>query len=190
MEIGTSTMVMYPVKGTLVDSKKGSVGNRMECAGAQAVNNVKCTVETAAVAGTTALGLGALKKFAPTGDFAWNTKLNKAIKNYVSQISKNMASAKIFKRKGGKYTLIKSSPNYKDLSKGAKFFANFKAKVANVLSTGLAKLAKTSGKQKLGIGLAVAGSLALIHTIRKYAFKSGQIDQKYNDRAKAQKLSV
>lgn len=190
MEIGTSTMVLYPVKGTLLDSKKGSVGNRIECAGAQAVNKVKGAVEATAVLGTTGLGFAALEKFAPAKDFAWNTKLNKAIKDLLAKMSQEIKDVNIFKRKGGKFTIMKNSQNYKDLSKGKKFLAKVGEKIINVFSTGLEKLANTSGKQKLVVGLAVAGGLTLIHTIRKYAFKSGQIDQKYNDRAKVQNLSI
>ena len=62
-------------------------------------------------------------------------------------------------------------------------------KLGDAFSKVFTKLANTSGKTK---ALAVVGTLtatALLYLTRQQAFKAGQIDQKYTDRAKAQEVA-
>lgn len=121
---------------TLVDSKKGSMGNRIDCATKQFANNV---VYGAKFIGISALGTGSMigvGKLLKNANPAWHTKIN----NYI-------------------------------VTKFPKF---------------LKKIGETSLKTKSLALLGIATGLALINIIKNHAFKAGQIDQRYNDRAVTQ----
>jgi len=136
---------------TMTAKDKGSFGNRVDCAWAHTVNNVKYTAKgaaTLAAGGAAAYGIHKLPASALT-------QLNK-----LSNSGLNNAANAV---KGGK--------------------------LGDAFSKVLTKLANTSGKTK---ALALIGTLTaatMLYLTRAQAFKAGQIDQKYTDRAKAQEVA-
>lgn len=70
-----------------------------------------------------------------------------------------------------------------------------KPSIATKLATGIGKLAKAVGLDKMAtviaknpkkfglLGLGVAGAIALTSLVQSHAYKAGQIDQKYTDAA-------
>ncbi|MDY6310687.1 MAG: hypothetical protein SPL72_05385 [Cyanobacteriota bacterium] len=140
------------------------MGNRADCAAHRVGNDVRASVEMA--------GLGA----ATYGKaFKWNTSLNTFLKK----------AAKGQKEAGG--FIAEATANNKGVKK---FAANVLKRMASFNEKVYTKLAKTTGRQKLLGLLGMAALAGLIGLNRKHAFKEGQYDQKYNNIANMQKITV
>lgn len=157
-----------PVISPLVSKDKGSMGNRIDCAGAQLKNNVTTTLQAGAVvAGSTAAayGIGKSSKLAKAA-----AKVFDAIVNGFGRLfGKSNLAGKL-----NKTIMQKAAKNL------AKNNANFGADV----------LKKTLNNIRMGKGglLIAAVALPLLSYIGgKHIYKAGQIDQKYTDKAQFQK---
>lgn len=184
----------------LVSKDKGSFDNRIDCAGKQFANNVSNAAESTAVVAGSAVGYHILNKATKGKTYKWNANLNKELKKATEKIS---IALKDIKSKMPVVKAQKVSIALKDIKsrmpvaeikaqKGA--FGKLKLgfvknliKASEFMKKNIEKLAKTSGRQKL-LGALVLGSLGLLmHVGQKHAYKAGQIDQKYTDKAQSQK---
>lgn len=195
VNVSNSMLVLAP-EANLFDSKKGSIGNRAECWIKQEAAQLKDTVELGAAAGAAGLGYHTINKNMAGKAYAWNTKVNNELKNFVKEmVQSNDYAAKspftngAFKSKNGRIIIDKMHDGYKSLSKSKKIFANIGSKVINTAINLSEKLCKTSARQKVLEAFVGAAVLGLLFLAQKQGFHRGQIDQKYNDRAIAQKLS-
>lgn len=174
VNVSNNALILAPVTSTMIDSKKGSIGNRTECAVRQKAQQVKDTVEFGAAAGATGVGYHLINKNMAYKIYGWNTKLNKYLKNFIKV---HMPKVNL------------SANELEGCTEFQKFGRKTLAKIGNKIRDFAVKLSKTSGRQKvLGAFVAVTAT-GLLYLAKKQSFRRGQIDQKYNDRAAAQQLS-
>lgn len=148
INVSPMTAASYPSL-SLLDQKKGSLGNRVDCAIENTGNNISTNVKTGLIV---AGGAG----------ITYATTKSSILKNGFIKVD-NLVKAGVNK--------ILNSTVGKDAVKFIKPAIEF------------------AKKSPLCVKAAVV--LGLLGTISSYLVKAGQIDQKYNDRAKAQKgLSV
>lgn len=158
-----------PVISSVVSKDKGSMGNRMDCAGSQIKNNISTGVQSALVTG------------AAVGTIKASGKMPKAL----NKVAKFFDEAvKKFAEKNYMYTekFVKNPVgrvNGKFTSAGGKMVKEF--------SPTIQKLLKASSKTKFGIGVAAIALPILTFIGAKGVYKMGQIDQKYTDKAQLQK---
>ena len=168
----------------IVSKDKGSLGNRINCAGSQAWN----AIETGAtVAGTVTVADYALKHkdklskaYKGTQNFAQkiaNSKFGKKIWEIYLKVGQKVVDSKAFDKTNAIAEKITDSKFGKLMQKASQKIMAFGCKTADVLN----KLPK-GGK----IGLLVALGLTILNGV----YKSGQIDQKYTDRAEMEKHFV
>ena len=158
----------------LVSKDKGSFGNRMNCAGSQALN----TAATAAAATAVIAGAGYAVKH--------SDKLT-AVTNKGMEVFNKIKNSKIAQKTGTCLKKVNASgllnkhfagvKNSKFVQGTANSIKNLSTKVSNVF-----KSLPKGGK----IGVAVALGAILLNGI----YRSGQIDQKYTDRAKMEEHFV
>jgi len=160
-----------PAIYSMFDSKKGSLGNRIDCTAHRATNTARATAETGALGVATYAGYKAINAASKGKAFNWNSSLNKFFskgadfyKNAAEDIGKSASKLSGVKKYAGKAI----------------------SKLLDITKSGFEKLAKTTGRQKLLGALGVIAVATLIGIERKHAFKEGQYDQKYNDIAKKQ----
>ena len=164
----------------LLDSNKGSFGNRVDCAVDHAKNNVKTSAKVAAVATgyAGASALGALSQDTVVLDALEAAKGTKGVKGLIlkgNKFAKNVING------FGKYAT-------KGLDTVAKKIFN-----KGPISTGISKVAATMSKAVsknpaaafvvTAFGLAAMG---LAKISNNHAYNAGKIDAKYEARAKAQ----
>lgn len=165
----------------LVSPDKGSLGNRINCAGSQFLN-----------AAATGLGVGATVGAA---DYAVKHKeqigkVASKIKGFVNKFENSTIGKKVtgyiksFAEKIKNSGLIQKLNNSKVMNI-AKQAGNA---VKHFIKTAATKISKLCTKLPKGgkIGLAIALGAVVLNGI----YKSGQIDQKYTDRAKMEKNLV
>ena len=75
------------------------------------------------------------------------------------------------------------------INKAANYTKSAGGKLANFTTKMLNKLAQTSGRTKAIALIGVTTLLVVNKITQSQAFKAGQIDQKYTDRAKAQEIA-
>lgn len=168
-------MTSFAVQSTLgaaaplVSKDKGSMGNRMDCAGAQIKNNLSTAVQTGLVTG------------AAVGTIKYSDKMPKAL----NKVAKFFDTAvKKFAEANYMYTekIVRNAPgrvNGKFVSRGGKIVKEF--------SPSIQKLLKASSKTKFGLAVAAITLPILTFIGAKGIYKMGQIDQKYTDKAQVQK---
>ena len=156
----------------LVSKDKGSMGNRINCAGSQLLN----------VAGTTAGVVGTVY----ATDFAF--KHTKGIANGISNLGTKLQNIEL--PESVKNFLTKRLDKLMDSSL-IKKLGNLIGKAQPLFEKGQGFITKTKdlfAKMPKGGKYALAGALAL--TILSGVYRSGQIDQKHTDRAKMEKNVV
>ena len=161
-----------PAIYSMLDSSKGSFGNRVDCTVHRAANNIRCGIETAAVGAAGIAGYNVINKATKMKSFKWNNDVNNALKK----------GAELYKK------LLKDfGKSTSSLTGVKKFLANGVKGIIDLMKTGCEKLSKTSGRQKL-LGLLGIGILgALVAVQRKQAYKDGQYEERYTTRAKVMK---
>ena len=150
------TMAFGPVAGTLTDNTKGSVGNRVDCAGAHIKNNFKSGLQYSA---TGAALMGTVYAAAK------NPKaFDKAATKFTGFLSKNLVRLS---------NQLSKQPMLKLFSKECSALAS-----------------KMTNPNAILVG-AILGATALVtnYITRNHAYKAGQIDQKYTDKAKLQEFN-
>ena len=184
----------------LVSKDKGSIGNRVNCAGAQAMNAVGTG---AAIGGTIVTAHYAVKNGAKIKEFAGKAaeKANPIVKAVTDFVSKNAEKAT---------NAVKNSGAYKNASKyvrGSKLFAGAKSFIQKALNKlngstvmnalnkftniALKTLAKAKGMVNVLPAPAKTAVLVAITLLGANGiYRSGQIDQKYTDRASMEKNFV
>ena len=195
-------MTSFAVQSTLgaaaplVSKDKGSVGNRMDCAGEHIKNNVSTGVQSTAVAGSTALAYGLVNKKTKGKAMNWNIKFNRALKEISKKIElemkildfrcgENIDIKKGVITKAGKEHVINTYGKVK--GKIYTFVCNSLLKFLNSGKKVIDKIAKTSGRPKILAGILLSGLALLTYVQNKHSYKAGQIDQKYTDKAQLQK---
>ena len=136
-------VMVYPVRaaGSFVDPNKGSINNRLDCAGEHIKNNTKSFLYGTAVAGSAAGVTYAAYKNEKVAD-----GVIKGLKSVKEVMNKN------------KYT----------------------GKAAGWITKALSSLPKAG---KIGVIAAAIAAPVLYLIDHQNAYKAGQIDQKYTDRA-------
>ena len=171
-----------PAYRSLLDNKKGSFQNRVKCTNEHMLNGYKTSLGIATGAGVSAfLGhsiLQAGKKVAERPNYAEMLKNAKGL-------DKLEAGAKLV------YSKVQDSAvNLIKNKKVQGWIAKSDGWINKVTKGGInkfGKVFKTKGA-KTGLAVAVIGTtLAVLGGIIKGAYKSGKIDQKYNDKAKTEK---
>ena len=191
----TSYQTLGPVVTPMIAKDKGSLGNKVNCAGEQTLNKFSNAAQTtlAATGGVVAYNL--VNKATQGKNYMWNKNINKFLEAGVTSIKNNFAVSDLFgTTKNGK---LAKSELLKTIRKHGKIKGSLIAKFKNVTLKGvkgaeklLTKLAQTSGKQK-ALAAVVLTTLAAINYINhKHSFQAGQIDQKYTDRAKFENQMV
>ena len=158
----------------LVSKNKGSLGNRMDCAGEHIKNTATATVQSAAV-GVVACGAARavannMSGLYGAGPAYWITKnLSKGFDAAMNVVGK-----------------IIKKPDF--AAKTTAGIEGFLAKFAPTSTNGAA--VKTISKAPGVKALAVIASIALpvlAYIKHNHSYKAGQIDQKYTDKAQLQK---
>lgn len=157
-----------PVISSLASKEKGTMGNKVDCAGSQLKNNAVTTLQTGAVIGGAA---GA----------AYGVSKNANMAKGAAKVFDTLVNG--FGRLMGKKDLAKQL-NQKILKNASKNLvkdnANFGPKMLKSISNSIRK-----GKGAILIALATLPVLSYIS--HKHSYKMGQIDQKYTDKAQLQK---
>lgn len=176
----------------LVSKDKGSLGNRINCAGSQAWNAIETGATAAGVVTIADYGLRHKDKLSKTyngtkniAQKIANSSFGQTVANVASMIAakaKEMfKNTNIYKKAGDFISRFKNKLNTSKwvsiANKAAEALKNFGNKAINVL-----KNLPKGGK----IGLLVALGLTILNGV----YKSGQIDQKYTDRAEMEKHFV
>ncbi len=148
------------VIGSMVGKDKGDVSNRTRCAGAQLKNNAQTLAADTVVIGAGAGTIAAAKKM---------PKFQSAMVKIFDKIGKHI------------YPLRKRA-----VELTGKYGTKFKT---FELTRGVRadKLLKAPGMAKVAAIVALPVTLALGYLENRRIYKSGQIDQKYTDRAKLEK---
>lgn len=157
-----------PVISSLASKDKGSMGNKVDCAGAQLKNNAVTGLQAGAVTAGAAGGIYGIAK---------NEKLARgAAKIFDSAMNG-------FGKLIGKKDFAKevNSKIQKNLAKKlVKNNANFSPEMLKTVTNAIRK--------SKGALLIAAATLPVLNYIsHKHSYKMGQIDQKYTDKAKLQK---
>lgn len=172
----------------LVSKDKGSFGNRVNCAGSQAWNAIEtgstaaCAVGTAGyIAKNSGKITGAANKLKNFVNKMANTNIGKTVIDTIKKTAEYFKRTKVFKTASNyikafadKLGGTKASMFMQTIAQKTKQYA---AKAANIF-----KSLPKGGK----IGLLSALALIVLNGV----YKSGQIDQKYTDRAKMEKNFV
>ncbi len=167
----------------LVSSDKGSFGNRVNCAGSQAWN----AIATGATIGGTIVAADYAVKH--KDQFS---KLYNGTKDVAHMAVDSKVGQKATSYLKGLGTKIKETTLFKD---AAKFISNMQGKFKPVAKKAMSlvepfvKMAKNA-LNKLPKGGKVAFVAAIGLALLNGIYKSGQIDQKYTDRAKMEKNMV
>lgn len=177
-------------KMQLFDKHKGNIGNRIACAGELVLNNEVKNIKLAGVAGGTVLALdtfvgnktvvnGAKKLATNAGNKAMSgiaklAKDNKTAGNIINNVSSGID--KVMTYADDAVIKVKNSNLAK---KAASKIADAATKVKN------SSLVKNLSKHKAGIVIAT-GVAAAATVLVKWAQKNADIEQKYEDKAKAQ----
>lgn len=164
-----TAFLAHPVLTTaapMVSNDKGSFGNRINCSVAQAGN----TIATGATVAGAVAGATYLNKHSDTVKKVLNSNIMKKTVNGLKKMAKYACESRIV-QKFNNSAFIQKTLSYAQKAKDA----------SSIVANGLKSLPK-SGK------FALAGVIALALTNGIY--KSGQIDQKYTDRAKMEKNMV
>lgn len=167
----------------LVSKDKGSFGNRINCAGAQLGNAV---ATTAGVAGTVLVADTLVSNSAK-------------IKTFADKVAQKLSGVKLpqFVKTGIKKgaTILEKSLNALKGTKVGKYVADQINKATPFIKTfvtkaitAVQKAVSMFNKLPKGGKIALVGTLAMI--VLNGIYKSGQIDQKYTDRAKMEKNLV
>ena len=159
----------------LVSKEKGTMGNRMDCAGEQIKNSVKTGLQGSAVAagaiGTT-YGIVHNKTMANAAAKVFDKTLNGIGKLFGKKDLAQIVDNKLLKTVSKYLTKDNAKLNTKGFYKTMAFDPKTLSKI---------KTAK-------GIALVSAIALPVLGYIRdKHIYKMGQIDQKYTDKASLQK---
>jgi hypothetical protein len=181
----------------MVAKDKGSLGNRVNCAGEQTVNNAACAAKSVATATAGIVGYNAANNLMKGKAFKWNSAINEFLREQAKNIDDSM---NIFFKKSGKcikdYKFTKKGVDIA-VQKAGKFkgklfttIGNFALKSVKGFKNLLTKLAKTSGRQKALGAFALLALATLNYITNKHCYQAGQIDQKYTDRAKLEKNAV
>ena len=146
------------------DSTKGSFGNRIDCAGEHLKNDVTTYLRQAGVLGTVAAGTALAEKnpgfFKPQGPLS---KVSNKVVHFVANH-------------------LPKSFNTEFVDGFHKLWGSFNESL---------KYMAANPKKALGAVLVAEATVIAMHAVsNKGAYKSGQIDQKYADRAAVQKQIV
>ena len=193
----TNILTMGNVPLQLVDNKKGSMSNRINCAGETLKNNAINGTKSYAIIGGTALAVDT---------FAGNKKVAKAVvkttksvaSNFADKIATKFPKAASVLNSGAKklddvFAKLKDTDAAKKivskaddvLNSGA--MKNVKSKIAGAASKlANSPLVKTLSKNKK-LAIIGTGAVALTGVLMKWANEQGRIDQKYEDKAKVAK---
>lgn len=160
--------VTGPVISTMISKDKGSVGNRVDCAGSHVKNNVVTNLSALGVAGAT-IGAG---KVVSKG--VGTSQLAKAADFVLKAFSELLPKKPIIKvvNESGKTLRKTFNP------------PTFSSKMRGILDKAKGLSSKTKA---LGL-VASAGAVALSYVTGKGIYKMGQIDQKYTDKAQTQQI--
>lgn len=169
-------MTSFAVQSTLgavaplVSKEKGSFGNRADCAGSHIKNNAVTTLQTAGTLGAAAgIGYGLDK----------SSKATNVVAAGVDKFAKFVGDkAKLYSLKPMTFEERKSA------SQGMKTATKFGPK--KVYNGVIQKILGTNSKTKAAAVLSAITLMALGYITHKHSYKSGQIDQKYTDKAKFQ----
>ena len=140
---------IYP----MVAKDKGSMGNRANCAGAQVLNNMSNVAQSTITATGGAVAYSLVNKATQGKNYAWNNYINKFLESGAKELKKGIKSLGFQNiAQNGKLTkseLLKTIREYGKV-KGSLIakFENFALKGFKGAEKLLAKLAKTTGKQK------------------------------------------
>lgn len=158
-----------PVITSIASKEKGSMGNRMDCAGAQIKNNVSTAVQGALVTGAAA------------GTYAGVTRMPKTLTGFGNKVNSLIET---IARKNDMYVTkwIKNPP----ARRNGRFVATGYRKVKE-FAPSVQKLLKLPAKAKLAWAVTLAALPVLSFIGAKGIYKMGQIDQKYTDKAQLQK---
>lgn len=178
------TNVSLPVVRTvapLVSKDKGSIGNRLDCAGQQLKNDVVTLAETGATVGGAALATTGIAKSNKVASFFGKVydRCTKLCGMVFGKRAKNIAN----KLNNKLYSISDKLLNSLDktvsvATKGVSGFLKNRISAFQIVN-----------KIK-GFGIVSAITLPLLAYIQhKGSYKAGQIDQKYTDRAKTQTLA-
>lgn len=172
---------------------KGSIKDRANESREHLKNDMKGLGKATVVgAGTTVAAMHANKKLfgASTN---WNTSINKVFKkqaNSIGEYLKELIKDGIVDKKTGR--ISKEYAN--TLKNGGKFIGRMKVFAANAAlkfvelgQTVMKKVAGTSTRQKVVAGIVSVGLITIGKIFQKQCYKAGQIDQKYTDKAAAEK---
>lgn len=167
----------------LVSSDKGSIGNRINCAGAQYLNALGTTAGVVGtVAGTEYLvnNSDKIKTFAEKIDATLaKTKLPAFVKTGVNKIADYASKA---------FNNLRTSKIGQHISQGIQKIKPFLDKTIKAISKFSNTTMNLINKLPKGGKIALVATLATI--VLNGIYKSGQIDQKYTDRAKMEKNMV
>ena len=152
-----------PVISSLASKDKGTMGNKVDCAGAQLKNNVVTGLQAGAVAAGAAGGVYGVAK---------NAKLARGAAKVFDSIMNGFG-----KLIGEKDFAQKINNLAKNLVKDN---ANFGPEM-------LKKVTDAIRKSKGALLVAAATLPILSYISHKHSYKMGQIDQKYTDKAQLQK---
>ena len=166
---------MLQTYAPLVSSDKGSIGNRVKCTGAQYLNVVGTAAGvTASVAGAKYLA----NHSANVKNIVDNVKamgIGKSIKNCAQKVGAKLESV-YGKTKIWNTGKLASSKAKEWLVKGWKATSNGVYKFGAFF-------------EKLPTGGQVGLGATLLYILARGIYRSGQIDQKYTDRARAQEIA-
>ena len=162
---------------SLVAKDKGSFGNRVNCAGSQYLNGV---VTAAGAVGT----IAGAEYLVDNGS---------KVKGFMNKVVSKLKSSKVLRKTADKMTkFVKTGWTKLKATKVGSVLANVANRCKALLSKtapAIKKLAWATEKvfTKLPKGGKFALGATLLYIIGRGIFKSGQIDQKYTDRAKMEK---
>ena len=171
-----------PAYRNILDTRKGSFSNRLQCTNEHLVNNQKAALGIATGTGLSAfLGhslLQAGKKVITRPDYAEMFKNSKGAE-------KIAAGAKlVYAKAQDKVVNLLKNPQIQEWVGKSDAWLN---KVTKGSINKFGKVFKTKGA-KTGLAVAVIGSaIALLSGLTKASYKGGKIDQKYTDKAKMEK---
>lgn len=168
-------------------SKKGSKGKE------KVVQELKNTAQMGTAIGASVYGYNKINKSMYGNSYAWNTKINKTLRNHVkgmteyikTQTKMPWVTDALGATQNGRIMFNKNSAAWKNLSPLKKVMANAGGKIINFSMDIAEKLSKTSARQKaLGLFVATAAT-GLLLLARNQGKKQEQINQKYNDQTNA-----
>lgn len=166
-----ATQVAFtPVLTSVCSKEKGSAKNRTKCAGSHIKNSVITNLETTALTGA-AVGTGYYLTKTPTAMNAVGNNINKGVSWVTNKLGLKT------------YEWVKGPA-----SRAAN--GRFKPGVKTLVTKDLPfvkKILNASAKTKAFAAIAALALPVLAYITHKHAYKAGQIDQKYTDKAVMQK---